>query len=101
MKDVALLSFGISYLTGVGEEVVFRGLVPHILKATICAGNTAFAWVGQAGIFALGHTSPKSSLQENNTVGSIQFLNGLCAGALYLLVGGDLVPCIIAHAVSP
>ena len=87
-------------MTGCCEEIVFRGLIPHLMKSTICQGNTAVACIGQASLFALGHSSPKTSMQENKTVMSIQFLNGLWEGVLYLLVGGDIVPCIIAHAVS-
>lgn len=63
-------------------------------------GSSALACVSQAVFFALGHTSPNVSIEENGTVASIQFLNGLWAGTLYLLVGGDIVPCIISHAVS-
>jgi len=86
-------------LTGYCEEIVFRGILPHILKP-ILFHNSALACVSQAGLFALGHTSPKICKDENKTVGSIQFLNGLWAGVLYLLVGGDIVPCVISHAVS-
>jgi len=36
---------------------------------------------------------------ENGIVIGLQVINGLLFGLLYLLNGGDLVPCIIAHAV--
>jgi membrane protease YdiL (CAAX protease family) len=80
-------------LTGYCEEIVFREILPHILKL-ILFHNSALACVSQAGLFALGHTSPNISKDENKTVGSIQFLNGLWAGVLYLLVDGDIVPCV-------
>lgn len=99
-QDVAFIAAGLSYLTGCCEEIVFRGLLPHVLKSTICQGNSVLACIGQASLFALGHSSPKTSKHENKTVVSIQFFNGLWEGVLYLLVGGDIVPCIIAHTVS-
>ncbi len=100
LTDVAFLSLGISCLTGVCEEIIFRGLVPHMLLAPICFHDPALACILQASLFAIGHTSPLASPQENNVVATMQFLNGLWMGVLYLFTGGDIVPCIIAHAVS-
>jgi membrane protease YdiL (CAAX protease family) len=97
--DVALVAAGLSALTGFCEEVIFRGFLPHVLKSKVCFGNTALACVGQAGLFGLGHTSPRTSLKDNQTLLNIQFLNGLWVGLLYMMVGGDVVPCMVAHAV--
>ncbi len=100
LLDVAFLSVLLSGVTGFCEEIIFRGLVPHMLLTPICAGDPALACVGQASLFALGHTSPFTSFQENKIVASIQFLNGLWMGSLFLMTGGDVVPCIISHTVS-
>jgi hypothetical protein len=71
-----------------------------MLMSSISFQDPALACAGQASLFALGHTSPVTSSQENKIVASMQFVNGLWMGFLYLLTGGDIVPCIISHAVS-
>lgn len=96
--DVAFLSMGISCVTGFCEEIMFRGFIPHMLMSSISFQDPALACAGQASLFALGHTSPVTSSQENKIVASMQFVNGLWMGFLYLLTGGDIVPCIISHA---
>jgi membrane protease YdiL (CAAX protease family) len=97
--DVALISLGLSYLTGFCEEITFRGLIPHLLKSTIFLGSVPLACVGQAAIFGLGHFAPTTSQSENKLIATFQFFNGLWFGLLFLLTGGDLVPCIIAHTI--
>lgn len=98
--NVAFLAAAISLTTGIVEELVFRGLVPHFLESTIFHDKILLAYVGQALLFAAGHTSPRVSLEENRTLGGIHLINGLWSGFIYLLSGGDLVPCIISHSVS-
>lgn len=95
--DIALVSAGISILTGICEEITFRGLIPHLLHSTVTARNTAFTCIFQAAIFGGGHLSPRTSLEENATIGSLQFANGIWSGLLYLWTG-NVVPCIIFHA---
>jgi membrane protease YdiL (CAAX protease family) len=92
---VMALSAAIALSTGISEEMVFRGYIP-----TAIAGLThslPLALVGQAALFSLGHISPRSSTGENKVVGSLQFVNGLWYGLVYLMTGGDILPCIIAH----
>ena len=91
---------GISGVTGFCEELIFRGLIPHMFLSSFSFMDPILACTAQASLFALGHTAPKSSFKENKVVASIQYLYGLWAGSLYLLTGGDIVPCIISHAVS-
>lgn len=68
--------------------------------STLFFQDPTLACVGQAGLFAIGHTSPKTSMKENKVVGSIQFLYAIWMGSLYHLTGGDIVPCMVSHAVS-
>lgn len=98
--NVAFLAATISLSTGVVEELVFRGLVPHFLESTIFHDEILMAYIVQALLFAAGHTSPRVSMDENLTLGKIHLINGLWSGLLYLLSGGDLIPCIISHFVS-
>ncbi len=57
--------------------------------------------IAQAFVFGICHSSRSISGGDNDlTVPSIQALNGLWLGSLYLLTYGDLFPCIIAHGVS-
>jgi hypothetical protein len=76
---------------------VFRRFVPAVI-ASSTGGNTFLAYLGQAVLFGLGHSNPKSPSGENAIVVGLQIFNGLGFGLLYLLSGGDLVPCVVAHA---
>jgi membrane protease YdiL (CAAX protease family) len=96
--NVAVLAATISLTTGIVEELVFRGLVPHFLESALFNDQILLAYFGQALLFAAGHTSPRVSMEENKTLGSIHLINGLWSGLLYLLSGGDLVPCVISHS---
>jgi hypothetical protein len=69
------------------------GLLNHYF-----GGFPLLPFVGQAALFALGHSKPSTGLQENVIVVSLQFINGSWAGLVYLLTGGDLIPCMVAHA---
>lgn len=72
-----------------------------MLKSTICNGNVFQTLIAQAFVFGICHSSRSISGGDNDlTVPSIQALNGLLLGSLYLLTNGDLFPCIIAHGVS-
>ena len=88
---------GLSLLTAFCEESTFRGLIPHVMKSTIFDGNILLTWFGQAALFGLGHVSRSG---DNIVVPSIQFMNGLWLGFIYLATNGDIIPCIVAHAVS-
>lgn len=91
----ALLSLAI----GFSEESVFRRMVPAALIAQGLATTEPLIVLGSAVAFGLGHLQPKSGLQENAVVFTLQLINGLGFGAIYVLSGGDLVPAIIAHAI--
>jgi membrane protease YdiL (CAAX protease family) len=93
--QVMLLSTGIALITGISEELIFRGYIPTaILSLT---DFLPLALLGQAVLFSIGHISPKVRPGENRVVGSLQFVNGLWYGFVYLIAGGDILPCIVAH----
>jgi len=75
-------------------------MFPSVLKGAVFGGSVPLACIGQAVVFGLGHVSPKASKEENSIVSGLQIVNGLWFGALYLMTGGDVVPCIVAHTVS-
>lgn len=97
MMHALLFSTAIALLTGMSEEIIFRGMVPaavfHQTESVIAA------LLFQAVLFGVGHQSPQASRGENNVVGKMQTASGLWYGLVYLLAGGDILPCIIAHAV--
>ena len=89
-------SVALAMITGVSEEIVFRGIFPSVLFNL--SDSIPATLVGQAVLFALGHLSPRSSFGENKVVTGLQATNGLWYGLVYLATGGDILPCIIAHA---
>ena len=99
-------SMRLSIVTGLCEEVVFRQEVPTVLSVLLSGNNgvgtsglvITMVWLGQAVLFALGHAQGGVSTAENAIVLGLQFLNGLGFGLLYIVTGGDLVSCIVAHA---
>ena len=94
-SEVMALSCGVGVATGLSEEIIFRGLVPSFIYHL--SHSTPVAMAGQAALFAAGHLSPHAKAEENRLVGLLQFANGLWYGLVYVLLGGDLLPCIIAH----
>jgi len=98
MHQVVPLSALIAIATGISEEIVFRGYLPTAIQSV--SASLPLALLASAGIFAIGHLSPQTSHGENKLVGGLQFASGLWYGATYLLAGGDILPCIIAHALS-
>jgi hypothetical protein len=96
MMHALLFSTVIAVLTGLSEEIVFRGMLPSaIMYGT---HSVAAALVGQAVIFGLGHHSSAATRGENRVICSLQSLSGAWYGMVYLLAGGDILPAIIAHA---
>jgi membrane protease YdiL (CAAX protease family) len=96
---VAVQSFMLSTLTGFCEETVFRRLVPAMIVLLLGTHvNPLLPYVGQALLFGLGHAQPGNKLAENGILIGFQTFNGLGTGLLYILTGGDIVPCIISHA---
>lgn len=93
--QVMLLSAGIALSTGISEELIFRGYIPTAISSL--THSLPLALLGQAILFSLGHISPKVRLGENRVVGSLQVVNGLWYGFVYLMTGGDILPCIVAH----
>jgi len=93
---VILSSFGLSTLTGVTEEIVFRGYIQAFLLAI--THSPGMAWLGQAILFGAGHIHPSAQEGENRVVAATQTFNALFGyGLVYALTGGDLWPCIVAH----
>lgn len=95
-RDAAFQSLYLSLVTGLCEETVFRRQVAAMLTQ-ITGGNVISALFQQAILFGLGHINPGSPPAENAIVVGLQIINGLGFGLIYILSGGDLVPCIIAH----
>lgn len=96
MIHTFLFSAAIAMLTGICEEVVFRGLTPASIF--YYSHSFALAFFGQAFLFGLRHVSPKLSQAENKSGIALETTSGLWYGLLYILAGGDILPCIIAHA---
>lgn len=95
-----MISAGISSITALSEEFAFRGIIPHVMKSTICNGNILQTYIAQALVFGISHSSRSLSAEEFLVVPTIQFLNALWLGGIYLTTNGDILPCIVAHAVS-
>lgn len=93
--QVMLLAAGIALSTGISEELIFRGYIPTAISSF--THSLPLALLGQAALFSAGHISPKVRPGENRVVGSLQFLNGVWYGLVYLMTGGDILPCIVAH----
>lgn len=98
LYDVFIRSFVIASLTGFCEELVFRRIVASLIYR-FTGGDIIAALFGQATLFGLGHATNGTSSMENGIVTSLQAVNGLWFGTFYLLSGGDIVTCIIAHAI--
>jgi membrane protease YdiL (CAAX protease family) len=97
--EAMIQSLVLSIVTGFCEESVFRRLVPSmIVLLSGTEGNIMIPYIGQAILFGLGHAKSGSPLSENSIVVGLQTINGLGFGLLYILAGGDLMSCIIAHA---
>ena len=97
--EAAKQSLVMSIITGFCEETVFRRLVPAmIVLLSGNDGNVQLPYFGQALLFGLGHAQPGSKFSENIIQVGLQVINGLGFGLLYIQSGGDLVPCVIAHA---
>ena len=94
-SDVMWLSGAIALSTGISEELVFRGYIPTAILGM--TGSVVMAVFGQAALFALGHISPKVSIGENKVVGGLQLANALWYATVYMVTGGDIVPCLVAH----
>mmetsp|Transcript_23712 Transcript_23712/g.58126 ORF Transcript_23712/g.58126 Transcript_23712/m.58126 type:complete len:437 (-) Transcript_23712:2128-3438(-) len=94
-ERMASLALGVALCSGLSEELLFRAYVPIALFTL--SNSVMVALLGQAVIFALVHISPSANLGQNRVMGGLQFTNGLWYGLLYLMTGGDVLPCIIAH----
>jgi len=92
---VLVLSTLIAISSGISEEIIFRGYIPTAISTT--TQSIPLSLLGQAVLFASGHLSRNAKPGENKLSWSLQFLNGIWYGVLYLMTGGDILPCIIAH----
>ena len=91
--EVIGLSTLLTLVTALSEEIVFRGYVPVALSTVI--PSLPAVLLLQACFFGWSHVHPASKKGENQVVASLQTMNGLWHGAVYLMTGGDLLPCII------
>jgi len=96
--DVFLQSFALSTVTGFCEEAVFRRELPALISL-YTGGNNGLSLLGSSLLFGLGHASKGMRLQENAVMVSTMSIIGLGLGLIYMFSGGDVVPCMIAHAV--
>jgi len=96
MMHAMSLSIALAIITGFSEEIVFRGFLP--LAIFHFAQSVPMTLIGQSLLFGLGHLSPQATLGENKVISGLQATNGLWYGLVYLAAGGDILPCIIAHA---
>jgi Type II CAAX prenyl endopeptidase Rce1-like len=95
MLHALFLAAGLSMLTGISEELIFRGALPTAIFHQ--TSSVAIALLGQAALFGLGHISSQAKAGENKVVAGLQFANGYWHGLVYLATGGDVLPCIISH----
>lgn len=95
-SQVMGLSALIGISSGISEEMIFRGYIPAAIAAL--THSPLMALFGQAALFAVGHLSKDAQPGENKMNVSFQFLIGLWYGTVYLAAGGDILPCILAHA---
>lgn len=97
--EAALQSFILSSVTGFCEETVFRRLVPSMIVLLLGGDvNLIVPYIGQGFLFGLGHAQPGNKFDENAVLVGLQTFNGFGLGLLYILTGGDIVPCMICHA---
>lgn len=90
----------LSFLIASCEEIAFRGLIPHVVKSSICRGNLAATLITQAFLFGSLHVSLSWDKDDYFTVPVVQLINGFWLGYMYLISNGDILVCIVAHAVS-
>jgi len=93
--QVMALSAMIAVSSGISEEIIFRGYIPTAISSM--THSLPLALLGQAALFAGGHLSKNARPGENMLNGSFQLFTGLWYGAVYLMAGGDILPCVIAH----
>jgi len=92
------LSFIIAMIAGTCEEIVFRDLVPSAIYQY--SNSLEITLLSQAALFGMVHISPKISHAENKVFSTSQAVVGLWYGVVYLQAGGNILPCIIAHALN-
>lgn len=93
--QVMVLSALIAISSGVSEEIIFRGYIPTAISTI--THSLPSALFGQAILFAGGHLSKNAQPGENKLNWSLQIFNGVWYGLVYLMTGGDVLPCVIAH----
>jgi len=97
MLYVLLLAAGLALITALSEELIFRGLIPTAIFHQV--RSVPIALFGQAALFGLGHISPQAKVGENKVVAGLQSINAFWHGLIYILTGGDILPCIVSHFV--
>jgi hypothetical protein len=95
MVHALLFSTALAIATGICEEITFRGMIPAAIFSL--THSVPCALFGQGILFGVGHLSPKATGGENKVVGLLQTASGIWYGSFYLLTGGDILPCIVAH----
>lgn len=95
MMHALSLSIALAVVTGLSEEIVFRGVLPSAMF--YFAQSVPVTLFSQSLFFGLGHYSSQATPGENKVISGLQAVNGLWYGLVYLAAGGDILPCIIAH----
>lgn len=104
LASVAATSSILAILTGIAEELSFRGLgMPLTADRLSLDMSTAPGLAGALLLssisFGLGHWTWGGSWRENAVTSLLQTGTGLYLGATYLLAGGNVVVPAVAHAV--
>ena len=98
-----LLSLLMAGLTGVVEEVTFRGQLVPVLAQRLGDGDIVIGAAASTLVFALLHTNPlgffksREAALDNLVLLLLQIVNGGTFCALYLATGYDLAVPIVAH----
>lgn len=96
MPAVLMYASSVSLLSGLSEEIVFRGALPAAIFGL--SHSIPLTLAVQALLFGHAHISPQASRGENQVMCGLHTIHGLWYGLAYLMLGGDVLPCIVAHA---
>jgi len=103
--QAGVVSLALASLTGVVEEVTFRGQILPALANRVGGGSLAVGAVLSATLFAVLHTNPLSFFKggeatlDNIVLLLLQIVNGGMFCVAFLLTGQNLAVPIVAHAI--
>mmetsp|Transcript_15789 Transcript_15789/g.32435 ORF Transcript_15789/g.32435 Transcript_15789/m.32435 type:complete len:368 (+) Transcript_15789:35-1138(+) len=94
--EVGCLALGISLVTAIAEETCFRG---QLLSALTATHDPATAVVVGAVLFGLAHVNLSGGVKDNFVTIGLHTVTGTGFGAAFILGGGNLAGCIVAHMI--